>query len=473
MPRSLKIAFLHYHLKPGGVTTVIRHQAEAVRDTCETLVFCGEVPGKPFPAETIPIEGLAYDAPGQKQPNPSGVAGSILEALRSRWPQGCDILHVHNPTLAKNRQLLDVLSILQEKGVRLFLQVHDFAEDGRPHVFTPRPYPAGCHWAAINSRDYRALIRSGLRPEGLSLLPNAVTPIQTPATPISRQGFALYPVRGIRRKNTGEAFLLTLLSAKAKPIRITLPPNSPEDRHSHEAWRRFVTTHALRVRLDTGLHERFARQAAGADFFITTSITEGFGFSFLEPWTIGKPLSGRRLPEICSDFEKKGLVFDSLYDRIRIPLSWIDAARFFKRFKKCVAAAAAAFSHPIPETKIDNGFRNMTQGAVVDFGLLDEGFQEEILLAVLSDPEKARFLLASNPNLETCIHPNPTLQVIRSNQDAVKIHYNKDRYRKRLLDAYARVMETPVSHHVNKTSLLEDYFDLNAFSLLKWGHDPR
>ena len=37
----MKIALMHYHLKTGGVTTVIKQQIRAVRGICETLVLTG------------------------------------------------------------------------------------------------------------------------------------------------------------------------------------------------------------------------------------------------------------------------------------------------------------------------------------------------------------------------------------------------------------------------------------------------
>ena len=37
----MKIAFLHYHLQPCGVTTVINQQIDALKDSCETLIIAG------------------------------------------------------------------------------------------------------------------------------------------------------------------------------------------------------------------------------------------------------------------------------------------------------------------------------------------------------------------------------------------------------------------------------------------------
>jgi len=44
----MKIAFIHYHLKTGGVTTVLKQQVEVLRDTCDIMVLTGEIPESPF-----------------------------------------------------------------------------------------------------------------------------------------------------------------------------------------------------------------------------------------------------------------------------------------------------------------------------------------------------------------------------------------------------------------------------------------
>ncbi|MBW2100574.1 MAG: glycosyltransferase family 1 protein, partial [Deltaproteobacteria bacterium] len=127
----MKIAFINYHLKRGGVTTVLKQQIEALKDECEFLVLTGLLPEAPFPAETTHIPGIAYDREiGHPEP-PEQTANAIIKAIYARWPDGCDLLHVHNPTLAKNKNFLKILKLLQKKGIKLFLQIHDFAEDGR------------------------------------------------------------------------------------------------------------------------------------------------------------------------------------------------------------------------------------------------------------------------------------------------------------------------------------------------------
>ena len=50
-----------------------------------------------------------------------------------------------------------------------------------------------------------------------------------------------------------------------------------------------------------------------ADIVITTSVLEGFGFAYLEPWILEKPVIGRSIPSITPDFQTKGMKLGHLY----------------------------------------------------------------------------------------------------------------------------------------------------------------
>jgi hypothetical protein len=62
----MKIAIIHYHLKTGGVTTVVRQQAEALCENCQCLVLAGTLLEADFPVQTIEIPALNYTHPNQK-----------------------------------------------------------------------------------------------------------------------------------------------------------------------------------------------------------------------------------------------------------------------------------------------------------------------------------------------------------------------------------------------------------------------
>lgn len=464
----MKIAFLHYHLKTGGVTTVIRQQIAAVRGVCDILAVTGTAPEQDFPADTVCIPGLAYDAEGGIDSDPLETADAVWEAMHHRWTSGCDVLHVHNPTLAKNKNLLKILTALQEKGVALFLQIHDFSEDGRPGSYVPEPYPENCHYGVINSRDHRILRDAGLQSQGLHFLPNPV-----PSLPVVPEGVVhgdthlLYPVRAIRRKNIGEAILLAQLIEDRPKLCITLPPNSPADFPGYESWKRFAAKRKLPVVFEAGLKEDFADLVRASRFMITASITEGFGFSFLEPWTVGKYLWGRKLPDICTDFEKNGIRLDHLYPRIDIPLDWIDEAAYRREWTSCYRAACDRFGGIGDPREAVIGYESMTQNRRIDLGMLSEPFQEQVLSEVLGEPHARAALLRMNPRLHVPTERPEHQARISRNREAIQRHYNMDRYRSRLIAIYQCVSTTPVIQAIDKPSLLHAFLRPDRVSLLK------
>ncbi len=465
----MKIAFLHYHLKPGGVTTVIKHQATAIQNTCSSLVLTGSQPEFPFPADTADIAGIGYDHPEGPEYDPLAVADKIVQTIYSKWKDGCDILHVHNPTLAKNRDFLRILKALQKRDIRLLLQIHDFAEDGRTMHYFDEDYVADCHYAVLNSRDYKILTACGLTSEGLHKVPNPIIPpmFQSETPPV--KNYIFYPVRAIRRKNIGEAILISLFLKNEPDLAISLPPNSPADIKRHREWKDFVGTNHLNVAFDAGLTEDFRTLVASAKFIITTSISEGFGFSFLEPWLANKVLWGRKLADICADFEKKGVNLEHLYKTLRVPLEWIDQKRFFSIWKQNIEMACARLNGTVDEAMIENAYRFMTDNHTIDFGLLDESFQKQVIAHVIADDAGRKILVRLNPFLSSAgeIENGPNLS--KNNARAIVNGYSKEIYKEKLLKTYAQVIQKPVRQQIDKNRLASAFLDLNRFSLLKWG----
>jgi len=467
----MKIAFIHYHLKTGGVTTVMRQQIEAIQNRCDVLVLSGEASETPFPAETCTIPELGYSDRLNYTPDPEITAQKVIDAVFSKWNQGCQLIHVHNPTLAKNMQFLKILTALKDRQIPLFLQIHDFAEDGRPAVYFSEEYVSNCHYGVINSRDYHILLRSGLKKEGLHRIHNTINPIEQAEQHQSENVRVLYPVRAIRRKNIGEAVLLSLFMDSGYQLSITLPPNSPKDIVSYERWKNFVSDMGIRVKFEEGLHHDFRELVGSAKFLITTSINEGFGFSFLEPWTAGKLLWGRKIPKICRDFEAQGIRLDHLYDRLQIPIKWIGKEMFFKKWQNCILKVRSLYNFDLNLGDLQHCFHSFTRDGTVDFGLLSQGLQQLVIRRVLSDPIAKDRLKDINPFLK---HPGKVAgenEMIEYNRKLILKHYNRETYRDTLLSIYQKVASTPVTHRIDKKKLLAEFFIPDNFSLLKWSDE--
>jgi hypothetical protein len=402
--------------------------------------------------------------------NPEDVATSITKAIHSKWKSGCDILHVHNPTLAKNQTFIKILKALQQRDLKLFLQIHDFAEDGRPLAFFhDDEYVADCHYGVINSRDYGILLKAGLKKEGLHKIFNTIKPFRFNSTEVAVKEQVLYPIRAIRRKNIGEAILLSLFFNNNETLMITLPPNSPVDIQSYTDWKAFVKEKYLNVVFDAGLAHEFSELVLSSKFLITTSITEGFGLSFLEPWTGQKILWGRKLPDICHDFETHGIQLDHLYNRFDVPVAWLDTKKLSDMWRSCVHSAGETFNFNVAEKSISDAFEKIVAPNKIDFGLLNEAFQKQIISWVISDPQKRDMLIDLNPFLLSpgkVLHPEALIQ---NNLQAILNNYNQAIYTETLMNIYKKTVAVNVSHRIDKTVLFSEFLDLENFSLLKWG----
>lgn len=457
----MKIAILHYHLRPGGVATVVKQQAAALSKGDEVLLVAGEVPlaDPGYPVAVVP--GLAYDALRPVQ-SPERTASDLESAVRSHFGGPCDVLHVHNPTLRKNSAFLRVLSVLRERGTVLYSQIHDLAEDGRPQsYFAEGDYPADSRYAAINSRDFRILSDCGLGDEGLDLLFNVVTPIGA-LDPRAEKNTVVYPVRAIRRKNIGEALFLSLFLPKGVSLAITLPPTSPRDLPSYEAWKAAAARLRLPVEFEAGLDRDFNAVMSSARAVLTTSLKEGFGFSFLEPWTAGIPVAGRRLEAVCPDFEKEGIEQPRLYGELRVPISLIDLASFRAVWLSAVRDRDAGFGRRSDEAALAAGFERLVSGGAVDFGALDRQRQEALCEAARSDAAVRSAVLDANPSLPT-LFDRPPEDLVERNRAAVRERYTLDRYRAALLAGYRAALGPQARRAIDKSALLDRFLKPEDF----------
>jgi hypothetical protein len=96
---------------------------------------------------------------------------------------------------------------------------------------------------------------------------------------------------------------------------------------------------------------------------ITTSVKEGFGFSFLEPWTAGRTVIGRRIDYVCKDFEEAGVRFDKLYSEIKIPLVYISTPVLRKKMEHALDDIYRAWVENGIFSPLIDGFRQQEGSA--------------------------------------------------------------------------------------------------------------
>ena len=499
----MKLAILHYHLGPGGVTRVIANHlaalaAAGVAIERVVLLFAGNDPDGnfdrlPFDVAMAKIDDLAYrEAAGSGH----DLASAIEAALASHEMSAVDtVIHTHNHSLGKNAAVPAAIRLLSERGWPLLLQIHDFAEDFRPDGFaritqafgndyaaTLYPQASRTAYAVLNGRD-RAILRSAGWPDDrLHFLPNPVSPPPPGSTdPYVRDAarrnladqygvdpdatFFLYPVRGIRRKNVSELLLAATAHAGGHTFGITLAPENPQEREHYRKLESLADELQLPVLLGTGDPDRlsFAENLAAADRIISTSVAEGFGMVFLEAWLSDTVLVGRDIPDITADFKDAGLKLDWLYDRMPIPLAAVNldsqAEALAKRY--CALATGYGFA-PISTADARDELDRRTFDNTIDFADLDFEHQTSAIRSLVASGggDALRSWFEAPPN---------TSNVVAANRQIVESRYSLTATGTRLQTVYSDLLsrESTSEQPVNGTAVLREFVSLQQFQPIR------
>ena len=522
--RTMQLAIVHYHLNRCGVTQVIINQLGAIDLALKTerpwrvaLVYSGRRVDWPeqlpdqlgsIRLDMIEIPALDYDR--DTAASPGELARQIREGLRGRGYLTDDtILHVHNHSLGKNLSLPGALRILARDGFRLLLQIHDFAEDYRHENYARMTsalatmatdgaddlaavlYPQAdhIHYATLNRRDWSILRDAGVPLSRLHLLPNPVPELgaltaradarvrlaRASGVPVDSP-FVLYPVRGIRRKNLGEALLWSALIDGNWHFGFTLPPINPVEQPSYIRWQQLAEE--LRLPCHFGLGTlpgmTLADLLVAADLILTTSVAEGFGMVFLESWLAGRPLVGRDLPEISADFVAAGMRFNGLRPRLSVPLEWVSRRAFSETLTRLYASCLQSFGHGAADsTTLAAEVEESVSDGTVDFAMFDPSLQRRVIGRVRDDEGGRRRLLDLNPWMEYSLNLSgaSSADVVQQNAEAVRRTYALDALGPHLRDLYRTIAGSPRSDRLK--SLTQPRQVLNAFLNLKRFHPIR
>ncbi len=499
----MKVVIVHYHLKRGGVTKVLESSVPLLSDLGhELVVLSSDLPSTDSPLYSYCqcVPELAYDNDFDIQ-GESGLARRLLESARMKLGSSPDIWHFHNHHLGKNFRLTKAVGDLGQMGEHLLLHIHDFPEDGRQINYSclrfaasavnkslseylyPHGEASNIHYGVLNNRDYNILNQSGLTDQNLHLIPNPISNfesengIQNEASHtrdmICKKGesqFLLYPSRCIRRKNIGEAILWGLISSQLDNpyhIGLTLKPENPKALDIYNNWVEWGEELALPVSFELGNSSRWSfRDLLNAcDGFLTTSVAEGFGLAFLEPWLMNKGIVGRNLPDITSDFSSIGVDFgESLYDKIMVPLDWLAHKKidFIGDFTRAVEQSYDAYSCDLSQDQLQAALEEMIVEGRVDFGRLSENHMNAILAALRSDTDMVLEIVPRElPSL-------PSSELIDSNKSVILDHYSAEKYVIGLGHIYKSIGEGNAGHGgvVSAEKVLSSFLHPGNFKFL-------
>jgi len=351
----MKIVIVHYHLRPGGVTGVIEQQVLAIHKElpdAEVVVLSGERRDSfaNLPCEVHVVLELNYFVPSTQE---EGLRAEtiILRALLDEITDSETIFHFHNPTLGKNPSLTGAIHSLGDTGVPIVSFVHDFSEDRPKNHAINTQYAHWCtcdvfdflypdteniHYLTLNNRDSQRKQWELLKKSSVQQMP---PPVQKVTAPQNSRGeiacwlklddhkeWIFYPVRGIERKNIGEFILLALLDNEEREWILARKPANPREIEQYEQWVKLAEELEITVKFNAMDRVPFADMMHAADRIVTTSMREGFGMAYVEPWFIGKPVAGRELPMVVNDMRQVGVWQDLLYTELPVPVGeqWVD-----------------------------------------------------------------------------------------------------------------------------------------------------
>lgn len=481
----MRIAIIHYHLKRGGVTRVIESTLrgfDQLSVVSKCVVLTGESPDSfSYTQDVSIIPGLRYSNSPPATPAPRQLLSDLRKAAKAALGGPPDVWHIHNHSLGKNLAMPGVVALLAEEGESVLLQMHDFAEDGRPQNHTTNcstatpdklyPDAENVHYGVINHRDYNLFLDTGMDATRLHLLSNPVesgcgTEHENEAPQIKEHfctdRLIVYPVRAVRRKNFGELLLWAALDQHDTAYATTLGPTNPNYLAAYERWQAFGKQHHLPVHF--GIAEAhnwsFGGIIEAADTILTTSIAEGFGLAFLEPWLFGKGICGRDLPAITEDFKEQGVTLDDLYNSLPIPKAWIDTQKLLETLHAALIKVYAAYGRTLPMDAAEQALASIQPTPdTIDFGGLDEDFQERVITHIINNPQ----VKADLPTLGGRASDSD----LQSNAKRIADVYGTFQYAERMIQIYESIDQKSEVNYLDPAIIVEGFLKPERFRLLR------
>jgi glycosyltransferase involved in cell wall biosynthesis len=424
----MKVCIFHYHLNPGGVTRIIGSQIEALSQLGghEICLVTGLCENKHW-YEKQNVSVIEDNHFNYLTDNPD--LGLAYEHVTKKLRNICtkqDILHFHNLNLGKNPLVTLAVSNMASEGYKILNHAHDFAED-RPdnmrfvqavvHKFSNKPlddifYPKvnNYHMATLNGHDLERCRKYGMDISRSHLLPNPVVFNERDkdgdresyrneiisALKLDKTKLIItYPVRVIRRKNIAEFILLATLFAPEANWIVTQPPKNPVEAEHYNRWKEFCKKEQIKIHWEAGNKVDFEKLIRASDFCVSTSIQEGFGMVYMEPWLLNTPVAGRNIKMVTDDLKAAGIEFTMLYDTFSV-----------------------------------RGEKEMHE--------LNFDEQQLVIKECLKDPERKKQLIRQNAFLSKLLDL-PSEQLVKRNKEVILTEFSLDKYRNRLDELYQRL----------------------------------
>ncbi len=335
----MKILFIHYFCKKDGVTRVILNNIKGLSAHSNDLEFIFAAGYFEFPIPNE-IEKRYIDLDAE----------DILSQLQ-KISQDVDVVIIENPTIGMFPKATLAFKEFSERNSnkKIIYRIHDFVDD-RPFLLDnfkkicgnlDEIYPKSNNvsFLVLTSFDKRRLIEKGLK--NVSVLPNSIVvsdfesdkekalqlrkTFEENGIINSEEKILAYPVRVLRRKNIEEAILLTKLineeGSQNYRLVVTIPLDEEYANEIENLAKEYCVPCSIGkaskyISFDKKEKYTIADLYLIADLVISTSVCEGFGLAFVEPWLVGTPVIGRKIHSITEDFEENGIDLTHLYDNV-------------------------------------------------------------------------------------------------------------------------------------------------------------
>jgi glycosyltransferase involved in cell wall biosynthesis len=245
-----------------------------------------------------------------------------------------------------------------------------------------------------------------------------------------------------------------------------LAPTSPSDVVFYKQWKEFAASRGLPVKFEAGLKDNvpFQTLLKSAYAIVTTSVAEGFGLAFLEPWIARRSLVGRDLPEMTQGFKREGMDLSTLYPRLQVPLSWVGFEALRRKIESGLSNMMNAYGRAPRPADVDSAIHAATDGDRVDFGRLDEDLQEQVIRRLLDTPS-----LVSELKPSSLLPEGPPGRAIEMNRRIVQREYNSEQYGRRLMDIYRSLLDSAVvpAGALRTETLLDKFLAPERFYLIR------
>jgi glycosyltransferase involved in cell wall biosynthesis len=153
------------------------------------------------------------------------------------------------------------------------------------------------------------------------------------------------------------------------------------------------------VCFDAGLNVPFEEIMQASDICITTSVMEGFGMVYLEPWLMDVPVVGRNLPNVTVDLIQAGIEFPLLYNSVLVEY----------------------------------------KGSRLDFAAMPMNDQMAYIQHIVENIILQKDLFSQNPFMENLL-TSFDIRIIEKNKSIIRKNFSLENYARRLERIYQKVI---------------------------------